>query len=515
VALASAIVVAVGGGTSAAATETSGTPVGTTVASTPDTPRLLMASAGDFSDLVISGVVATSDSSPVDVRFYVSDASGNRLTEAAYITVRAASGTRPGVSIPEEMSKSRKQLTFQMQSCTVDGMSCSNLTDPVRVDSSGSRPKLMSSADTIDATKAKMLISAAETYLLARQSIEIGLSKNVDESLKGKVNGDATRSYLEAQAPILSQTGTTSRSYGSEIKRDPTISFKNEIVAADPDKSSVYVRLSADESFTSDGGEIGGVVTTFSHEVLLEFSATGGGSFILTRQFDALAFEGNPSTVDTTQISGSDSRGAEETLPPAANSLPQGVPVSTSAAGVATVSHVVPLQSAPSVRLVTAINRSNMVTWAYNNYTEAYQYTPNCTGWVSRAMYYGGGIPLVSPGLYTDDHYWWRQTLLGITTQTHSWAGAQNQANFLGYNSGSWVTNTTQAVPGDIIYYKYPGFSNINHTEIITTVNSTTGQIWMTQSNANYKNTSLADQQARITRDFGGNAIIYIRHVTM
>jgi len=88
-------------------------------------------------------------------------------------------------------------------------------------------------------------------------------------------------------------------------------------------------------------------------------------------------------------------------------------------------------------------------------------------------------------------------------------------ANFLGYNSGSWLSYTYQAVPGDIIFYKYPGFSSINHTAVVTMTNPSTGELWMTQSDDNYMNTSLSDQQARIKASTGGYATIYIRHITM
>lgn len=125
----------------------------------------------------------------------------------------------------------------------------------------------------------------------------------------------------------------------------------------------------------------------------------------------------------------------------------------------------------------------------------------------------GGGLSYVAPGFYQDDHFWWRQTVLGITTQTYSYAGAQNQANFLGYNGGNWVSYTYQAVPGDILYYKYPGFSSINHTSVITIVQPSTGELWVSQSDTNYDNTTLSAQQSRIRAQFGGNAVIYIRHI--
>jgi hypothetical protein len=155
-----------------------------------------------------------------------------------------------------------------------------------------------------------------------------------------------------------------------------------------------------------------------------------------------------------------------------------------------------------------------MVAWAYTHYNDAWQYNPDCTAWASRALHEGGQIAYIS-GFYQNDHYWWRQTTFGITTQTYSYAGAQHLANFLGYNSGSWLSFTYQAVPGDIIFYQYPGYSSINHTAVVTMTNSSTGQLWMTQSDDNYKNTSLTDQQARIMNGYGGYATIYIRHVTM
>lgn len=81
-------------------------------------------------------------------------------------------------------------------------------------------------------------------------------------------------------------------------------------------------------------------------------------------------------------------------------------------------------------------------------------------------------------------------------------------------NSGTWLQYYSQAVPGDIIFYKYPGFSSINHTAVITSVDGK-GGLWMTQSDDNYINTTISDQQARITAGYGGPATIYIRHVNL
>jgi hypothetical protein len=150
-----------------------------------------------------------------------------------------------------------------------------------------------------------------------------------------------------------------------------------------------------------------------------------------------------------------------------------------------------------------------MVAWAYNHWNDPWQFNPDCTAWASRALHEGGGVHYFSGAAYWDDHYWWINSVL----QTYSYVGAQHLSNFLGMNSGSWVPYTNNATPGDIIFYLYPGFSEINHTAVITQVNSTTGQLWMTQSDDNYMNTSLSDQQARIKASYGGYATIYIRHV--
>ena len=62
---------------------------------------------------------------------------------------------------------------------------------------------------------------------------------------------------------------------------------------------------------------------------------------------------------------------------------------------------------------------------------------------------------------------------------------------------------------------KYPTFSEINHTSVITKVHRSTGQLWLNQSDTNYDLTPLSDQQARIKAQFNGYATLYIQHVTM
>ena len=71
------------------------------------------------------------------------------------------------------------------------------------------------------------------------------------------------------------------------------------------------------------------------------------------------------------------------------------------------------------------------------------------------------------------------------------------------------------AVPGDVIFYQYPGFSNINHSAVVTGTQPATGELWMTQQDKDYYDTSLTDQQARIKADTSGYASICVRHVTM
>ena len=120
-----------------------------------------------------------------------------------------------------------------------------------------------------------------------------------------------------------------------------------------------------------------------------------------------------------------------------------------------------------------------------------------------------GGLSYVAPGFYQDDHFWWRQTVPGITTQTYSYAGAQKPP-FLGYNGGNWVSYTLPSRSWRHLVLKYPGFSSINHTSVITIVQPSTGELWVSQSDTNYDNTTLSAQQSRIRAQFGGNAVIYI-----
>lgn len=123
------------------------------------------------------------------------------------------------------------------------------------------------------------------------------------------------------------------------------------------------------------------------------------------------------------------------------------------------------------------LNRKAIVDYAYKywkNYNRDYRPFPNdCTNFVSQAVTAGGWPEVI--GFYTSNSAWWyheTQPYFG-PGQSYSWAGAQNWFNFTKNRPrGKIVEFGKDLEIGDIIQFDEGSNGSINHTAIVTKIDS-------------------------------------------
>ncbi|MFJ3799394.1 DNRLRE domain-containing protein [Streptomyces sp. NPDC090088] len=144
----------------------------------------------------------------------------------------------------------------------------------------------------------------------------------------------------------------------------------------------------------------------------------------------------------------------------------------------------------------TQISGSNIsytgeVAWAkkhVNDDEDTYWYGNDCTNFVSRSLYSGGGMAK-KYGSYANRKkvdYWWHrsaasspQTMFLRQTQSTSWSNALGFANFAyNYAVYDWHTTKSQVQVGDVVFYNWNikgddkpnGWSGISHASVVTKI---------------------------------------------
>ncbi|MFG2826466.1 amidase domain-containing protein [Streptomyces sp. NPDC048434] len=149
-------------------------------------------------------------------------------------------------------------------------------------------------------------------------------------------------------------------------------------------------------------------------------------------------------------------------------------------------------------------DRVKMVEYALDNWNkdDPIHFKNNCTNFVSEALDHAGMQKKLDPwsGARGDDTWghesgigndWWDSSMY----YSKSWAGAENQQNFMLKHGGEEVPQS-QARPGDVIYYEQQGpggenaHGNTHHAAVVTSV-TPDGEIKYTQHQDSYQNVSL------------------------
>lgn len=118
------------------------------------------------------------------------------------------------------------------------------------------------------------------------------------------------------------------------------------------------------------------------------------------------------------------------------------------------------------------VNGSGTASWAWNNAGRIpREYgTNDCTNFVSKALYNGGGMKM-RHWAYWQDRAWWRNTSwTSWKKNSHTWSAAQNLfTHMLNYRQPGYVNRAYNLRPGDILFFEWKKDNGVhNHAAVVT-----------------------------------------------
>ncbi|MFJ5267378.1 amidase domain-containing protein [Streptomyces sp. NPDC088358] len=124
----------------------------------------------------------------------------------------------------------------------------------------------------------------------------------------------------------------------------------------------------------------------------------------------------------------------------------------------------------PTSFAARSVNGHGTANWAYNHTGIGWEYSQDCTNFVSKALYHGGGMKFRWGGRKTDGAWWQQYYLFGsVKNKSYTWSGADNlRRHFSGHRPASRVSRTYNAQLGDIVFFKWKKERRYNHAAVVT-----------------------------------------------
>lgn len=300
-----------------------------------------------------------------------------------------------------------------------------------------------------------------QAYLNARNRVVVGTSLTAAdaaaESPYGAVFGDLLGTQEDSLVGAREALATRNQSYAGAS------SALTETVAGTDDATGQPVlRATVAETMTirSDGTD---QVSENQNAKRFLFSVSGDTVKLLSESDDGQAGQTLSATAAAaTQVMATpaDAVGppADETgaLALGADGFPSG---EAPAAGVRTASYA-----------ASYINGLGTGSWAYNNTGVKWEYKYDCTNFVSKALYYGGGMKMRS-GWYKRDDVWFKNPWWNSwpVKASYTWSGAENLRRHLAWHRpGSYINNVYNIRKGDILFFRYRGDGVYEHAAVVT-----------------------------------------------
>ncbi|WP_438268001.1 DNRLRE domain-containing protein [Kitasatospora purpeofusca] len=196
-----------------------------------------------------------------------------------------------------------------------------------------------------------------------------------------------------------------------------------------------------------------------------EFTVAGGAVKLVSEaDDDSAATTLSASAAASAQV---EVTGADQSPAPAGGDVPlgtDGFPVpepATGPAGATTASYA-------------GVYGNGTADWARRNIRVRREYSQDCTNFVSKALYFGGGMS-TRPGNRARDYAWWDQGyFLWKPFKSYTWSAAHNLYNHLtGYRWTASIMGVHSAKPGDLVFFKWVGESRINHAAVVVSYGRT------------------------------------------
>ncbi|WP_432114669.1 DNRLRE domain-containing protein [Streptomyces sp. S1] len=315
---------------------------------------------------------------------------------------------------------------------------------------------------------------AVREYAEARAALLKGTHTSADAAAAAGRYGAVYRDLLRGQEDELNRRREAfkrhSRSY-TEI----TPQFTEVLVGAGPDQS-VLVRARYRE--TSVLTHTNGSTEREESDLVRRFT------FIGTAAAPVLGQESADADVEMTLSAGADAQTAVMVAPPAPDhvdeggSAPEDKPLITLDSDGMLPEE--PLPPAPPAVLFAAPSGSGTANWAKRNVTTRWEYSQDCTNFVSKALYNGGKMKQRSGG-QRDGSKWWQNRVYprGVpqVTSSWSWAAANNLRNHLkSYRVGREISRY-DARPGDILFVYYRSDRTWNHAAVIVSASGGNAEV--------------------------------------
>ncbi|MFD3937740.1 amidase domain-containing protein [Streptomyces sp. NPDC058611] len=297
-----------------------------------------------------------------------------------------------------------------------------------------------------------------QAYLSARNKVTTGVSATTAEAAAESPHGAVFGAVLDVQeASLIGELmalGTQSQSYVGAS------SALADTMVATGGADRVLVRTTVIQTMTL---RVNGIdeVSEDRRAKRFVFNVSGGTVKLESESDDSEAgLKLSPTAAAGTQVAATpaDTAGVPTNGMETILLGEDGFPVSSpSAAGALTAS---------------SVNGSGTASWAWNNAGRIHkEYGRNdCTNFVSKALYNGGGMKM-RHWAYWQDRAWWRNTSwTSWKKNSHTWSGAQNLfVHMLNYRQPGYVNRVYNLRPGDILFFSWRKDDGVyNHAAVVT-----------------------------------------------
>ncbi|MFD6230512.1 amidase domain-containing protein [Streptomyces sp. NPDC060232] len=295
-----------------------------------------------------------------------------------------------------------------------------------------------------------------QAYLSARNKVVTGVSPTTADAAAESPYGAVFSEVLDTQeAAIVAGAETLATKGQSYVGASSALV---DTMAANGANGRVLVRTTVVQTVTL---RVDGVdqVSEDRYSKRFVFAVSGGAVKLEAESDDAEAGQ---------TLSATASAGAQVVAVPADST---GAPADD-AGSIVLGEDGFPTSEAPAegIRTAAYVNGSGTASWAYNNAGRIRkEYGSNdCTNFVSKAMYYGGGMKMRT-GWYTKDSVWWRNpTFSWVPKNSYTWAAADNLRKHFDYRQKYYINQTYNLRAGDILLFKWRGAARYDHAAVVT-----------------------------------------------
>ncbi|WP_411070013.1 amidase domain-containing protein [Streptomyces sp. cmx-4-25] len=296
-------------------------------------------------------------------------------------------------------------------------------------------------------------------YLEARNALLRGTRATAAEALAAAGPAGASfQDLLNGQAAELVGTRESLARHGSHYT-DATSTLSDVLVGIDGN-GAVFLRALVEDKAVLSFDGAAAEPEEGSREQRFTFS-TNSGAPLLHAETDAPAAEKvlsrSAAAEDGLEVAG-EPEGAVGDVPDSPIALDaEGFPVEAPAAA--------------GTRMARAaqVSGSGTADWASRNLGTKWEYGQDCTNFVSKALYHGGGMKTRSGGR-KHDRVWWQQYYLfgTVKNKSYTWSGAENFRRHMTTYRGAQFVNAVTARPGDLVLFEWKKERVYNHVAIVS-----------------------------------------------